>query len=914
MFRILTQHITHPSTSTHTSYNRVHTSYRKQNRKSNSIQKKSFQILSQFVKNEFTMKDDDLDTWNLLTDGDRPSRREGEAISFHKRQVSNEVIEKVDEKKQLQNRIIDEFFLRYNGKVDRQLIKVQLDLEEEAHARMFEDFHRSVDNVFRIGKGASTKIVGKIEKKYFDLLMDIYKDVVVKKEEDEEEELGVKGLIKTPEEMFFQPLGKKKTFIIIIQCIFNTLLKKKECSLRYLVEHIHRTLVDNALLDSFGQDMKEFYKRNYGNNYSNLKSFSKKNGVPNRFEHIPDNVIEELTYDIIMDIALTDISGKDKDLRNLLTYEIKEGIPTIVISQRLINEIRSKSSENLIPYIKHFPMVIPPLPWTGPLEGGYLKYKIPIIRAYSFDKQITPMKTRSDYLQSIYEALNVLGGTAWKVNQFVLDVMEEVIIEENGGLGELPSLVDMPLPLVGPEGMTKEWHKETKRIHRTNYNLNSLRCDLELKMEVARFFKGYKEVYFPHNLDFRGRVYPIPPHLNHMGADIARGLLVFSEGKKLGKRGLWWLKVQVSNVMGNDKVTLEERVKYTEDNMDKVYESVYHPLNGSRWWLEADDPWQCLGTCHEIVRAIESGDPENFISHIPLRQDGTCNGLQHYAALGGDISGALSVNVLPSPSPRDVYSDVLALVRMRVETDAANGVEIAIKLKDRLHRKIIKQTVMTNVYGVTFVGARKQIANALRDKYPEMDDEDVLAGSKYLAHKTFDSIREMFNGAKNIMDWLTVSANIISKAKQRVNWITPLGLPVTQPYAKHKKLIKTTVGENFKENDGELPIDSRKQTSAFPPNFVHSLDSTHMMLTALACNGAGLHFASVHDSYWTHASDTDIMNRILRQQFVNLYKRPVLDQLKLFWEEEYPDLEIPDLPERGYFDLNKVKESVFFFS
>jgi DNA-directed RNA polymerase len=29
--------------------------------------------------------------------------------------------------------------------------------------------------------------------------------------------------------------------------------------------------------------------------------------------------------------------------------------------------------------------------------------------------------------------------------------------------------------------------------------------------------------------------------------------------------------------------------------------------------------------------------------------------------------------------------------------------------------------------------------------------------------------------------------------------------------------------------------DSRSQASAFPPNFIHSLDATHMMLTALAC-------------------------------------------------------------------------------
>lgn len=31
-------------------------------------------------------------------------------------------------------------------------------------------------------------------------------------------------------------------------------------------------------------------------------------------------------------------------------------------------------------------------------------------------------------------------------------------------------------------------------------------------------------------MDFRGRVYPITPYLNHMGDDLNRSLLVFAEG------------------------------------------------------------------------------------------------------------------------------------------------------------------------------------------------------------------------------------------------------------------------------------------------------------------------------------------------------------------------------------------------
>jgi hypothetical protein len=66
-----------------------------------------------------------------------------------------------------------------------------------------------------------------------------------------------------------------------------------------------------------------------------------------------------------------------------------------------------------------------------------------------------------------------------------------------------------------------------------------------------------------------------------------------------------------------------------------------------------------------------------------------------------------------------------------------------------------------------------------------------------------------------------------------------------------------------------------RQRSAFPPNFIHSIDSTHMMLTALACNAAGIEFAGVHDSFWTHPGSVHVMNRLLREKFVELHTRQV---------------------------------------
>jgi DNA-directed RNA polymerase len=99
------------------------------------------------------------------------------------------------------------------------------------------------------------------------------------------------------------------------------------------------------------------------------------------------------------------------------------------------------------------------------------------------------------------------------------------------------------------EPRKKELMKKIQQI-RDEY---SLRCDFNLKLEIARAFSKLDQFFFPHNLDFRGRVYPIPPHFNHIGRDLVRGLLLFGTGIKLGKGGLYWLKIHCANLMGKDK-------------------------------------------------------------------------------------------------------------------------------------------------------------------------------------------------------------------------------------------------------------------------------------------------------------------------------------------------------------------------
>ena len=88
-----------------------------------------------------------------------------------------------------------------------------------------------------------------------------------------------------------------------------------------------------------------------------------------------------------------------------------------------------------------------------------------------------------------------------------------------------------------------------------------------LKLSVAQSYRNIQKIYFPTNLDFRGWIYPIPPHLNHIGNDVCRSLLIFSKKKPLKKSGLKWLKIHVANKIGQDKISFDDRVAYTESRM-----------------------------------------------------------------------------------------------------------------------------------------------------------------------------------------------------------------------------------------------------------------------------------------------------------------------------------------------------------
>jgi DNA-directed RNA polymerase, mitochondrial len=94
-----------------------------------------------------------------------------------------------------------------------------------------------------------------------------------------------------------------------------------------------------------------------------------------------------------------------------------------------------------------------------------------------------------------------------------------------------------------------------------------------------------------------------------------------------------------------------------------------------------------------VKAALESPDPLTYECSLPVHQDGTCNGLQHYAALGGDARGAKQVNLDVTDRPSDVYTYVANMVEKLIEQDVAANNVYAKMLSGKVSRKVVKQTV-----------------------------------------------------------------------------------------------------------------------------------------------------------------------------------------------------------------------------
>ena len=350
----------------------------------------------------------------------------------------------------------------------------------------------------------------------------------------------------------------------------------------------------------------------------------------------------------------------------------------------------------------HPPMVVVPHPWTdGP--GGY-----------RYDLAGEPDLGATDAPRVVRAALDRLQKTAWQINRPVLDLVRAALDKDDPETaGRVRQLLRIPAD-------PPEWALRANQ-RRAVQQMAKIRLVCDTLAVAEECLEPETRFYLPHRLDWRGRIYSAVEHLNPQGGDLARALLLFADGKPIGKAGARRLAIHGANSFGI-RGTLEARVAWTEEHTEAIEGAAADPLS-SDLLREARERFQFYAFALEWAQYgqhVRSGcKPGEFVSRLPCGQDHTCSGVQHIAALWRNETLARASNVLPG-EPRDFYQEVTDKVVQELEDRAGDGVEQArlwLKVKDQIiTRSLIKKFAMTFDYGATSFGFGADIGAYVREQ------------------------------------------------------------------------------------------------------------------------------------------------------------------------------------------------------
>lgn len=733
-------------------------------------------------------------------------------------------------------------------------------------------------------------------------------------------------------------LDADKASLLSLRCVFQDPFADRP--LPTLAKLIGTRIEDEIKFTAFQVDHADYYN-------AIIKDFKQKNTVNYRHRHrvltfkMKENEVDwtPWTQDekLHVGMIMLDCILKSSDL--IVKATIRKGVKTqtVVTLTDSANRWIEKHKDHMSLLSPEFmPTIIEPDDWLALDIGGYyspnMRRRAPLVKTRS---QAHRDLLKSSDLSMVMEGANALQQTSWRVNKRVHDVVKE--IWKKGlriGMGSPDPIHIPPSPTakIDKDTFTEEqqakfdeWRREAARLHTAENDRVKKNFQVIRMMRAAEQYKDYDKFWYVYQTDFRGRFYAATSGFSPQGPDMGKALIEFADGKMLGERGFYWLKVHFANLCGYDKESYDERTLYTDRLEDAIRAVASDPLGNARHvWVNADKPFCALAAIFELAEAYENG-AEATLNRIAVALDGTCNGLQHYAAILRDEVGAEATNVVYSGKVADIYAEVGRVAADRVRGDTPNEDNrevhqawVTYAAGSGFPRKLPKKPVMTLPYGST----QRSCTDSTLDYLADLSSVLFPAGSRmrsstYLTRHLWSAIGDVVISARHAMAWIQSVASVMAKEGHPLIWITPTGFPVYQGTNKIKtRRIRTHLGGDIQMQIGDFTdeLDPRRQASGSAPNFVHSMDASHLLLTVVRASNASIRgFAVIHDSYGTYAADTDALHSHLRQSFVDLYDKG--NALEDFRQQQTDrcGVVLKDPPKQGTLDIRRVLKSPYFF-
>lgn len=622
---------------------------------------------------------------------------------------------------------------------------------------------------------------------------------------------------------------------------------------------------------------------------------------------------------------------------------------------------------------------VPPIDWSEHNQGGYhdpaVAKLVPLIKnAPPEQRRAAQEAIRIGQMDHCLDALNTLQRTPYTINSDVLDAVQWVIQQQKGReLPKFPKMIIHPTPERVVKAYFDKWSTEEKVQHyrerdsiqlsnrEARANKINMRTHISQAKELLEAVKaGFDRFWLPFQFDRRGRVYHTPDFGPH-SADWLRSLFMMkNKGKVTGHED--YLYLQIANSWGDgdgrklDKASYMDRVMWVHDNHTNIFETGKCFKASWPWWKKADAPFQFYAACREYYLWKTIGD--DYESGLIVSIDATQSGIQHYAASSLSVEDGEKVNLMPTPFPADLYTEVMERSIELMDTDiqrleaveAEPGDDPEQHEKDMkklqnlrnlkkvgLTRSVVKRNVMTWAYSSEVFGFAEQLRSdwfseftaRVRDPLDEMNEhpfgpDQGFSASFVLAEINFRAIRQVIVSAHKGMDFLQKCAAILARARHpdqpdtdeddhgiHFAFTTKLGFPSYQRYVDHKKDPRRQkvfwwdrdVLAIDKENRCSIReftevVNRVKSKNAVSPNVIHAMDATHLMQTVLTCKANGVQdLMVVHDSFGTTVDKMPVLWGAVRKAFIDVYDGYCLyEDVLNQCKQRHPDPDSVDWP------------------
>jgi DNA-directed RNA polymerase len=399
------------------------------------------------------------------------------------------------------------------------------------------------------------------------------------------------------------------------------------------------------------------------------------------------------------------------------------------------------------------PSTSPPKPWIDWRDGGYqdarTRASVTFVKGKAARHKDTEGSFRAAFhsgeMKQHVDAVNSLQAVPYRINKPALEALKRY----------------------GATLLSQDVNINKVRKRQLKHDLLQLERDVAIADRLADV-----PFYIPLNIDFRGRIYPIP-HFNYQREDHIRALFKFDQGEPITEQGIRRLKDYVASRWGLDKATLPERRQWCDENWSLIEQTARQETDD---WLKADKPLAFLAACIELVAASKGGP--TYVTHLPLSYDGNCNGLMHFCALTRQDPLGMMAECATAETTIDPYEFIARKAQPVFEDHWPNLVTV--------DRGFVKSPVQTFFYGVSKIGIARQLRETLKEQGITLDPKEAGSVVYEMGEAVRSVIEGVIPGATETMSFLQELAEVLARHGLAFQYTTPTGLPWANRYHKYK--------------------------------------------------------------------------------------------------------------------------------